>query len=177
MECGRSRNTFGGNTDALRSIGPMAGRDRLVRAGAGRTARGQVHAVQALGGTNVDGLMTAEPVVLHAAATLAVVAGQLRGTSRHTSYPVVDDGVVVGLFPLRAFVDTDPTEWGSHTVEQVLSPHVNCHALTFRNALILVDELPDVDQLAFDTALICASVTRVTVTVSPGDGAAVSTTE
>lgn len=89
---------------------------------AGRSERGQVHAVQALGGTRVDGLMTAEPVVLHAAATLAVVAGQLRGTSRHTSYPVVDDGVIVGLFPLRAFVDADPAEWGTRTVEQCMVP-------------------------------------------------------
>ncbi|HET8806415.1 MAG TPA: CBS domain-containing protein, partial [Gaiellales bacterium] len=79
-------------------------------------------AVQALGGINVDGLMTAEPVVLHAAATLAVVAGQLHGTSRHTSYPVVDVGVIVGLFPLQAFIDTDPAEWRSRTVEQCMVP-------------------------------------------------------
>jgi Zn-dependent protease len=89
---------------------------------AGRAERGQVHAVQALGGINVDGLMTAEPVVLHAAATLAVVAGQLHGTSRHTSYPVLDDGVIVGLFPLQAFIDTDPAEWRSRTVEQCMVP-------------------------------------------------------
>ena len=89
---------------------------------AGRAERGQVHAVQALGGTSVDELMTTEPVVLHAAATLAVVAGQLGGTSRHTSYPVFDDGVIVGLFPLRAFIDTDPAEWGSRTVEQCMVP-------------------------------------------------------
>jgi len=89
---------------------------------AGRAERGQVHAVQALGGINVDGLMTAEPVVLHAAATLAVVAGQLHGTSRHTSYPVVDVGVIVGLFPLQAFIDTDPAEWRSRTVEQCMVP-------------------------------------------------------
>lgn len=89
---------------------------------AGRAERGQVRAVQALGGINVDGLMTAEPVVLHAAATLAVVAGQLHGTSRHTSYPVVDVGVIVGLFPLQAFIDTDPAEWRSRTVEQCMVP-------------------------------------------------------
>ena len=85
---------------------------------AGRAEERHVTTQDALGSLDVARLMTVDPISVDASSSLAVVAAQLHGTSRHTSYPVVDDGVVVGLFPLRAFVDNSPSDWGLRTVRQ-----------------------------------------------------------
>ncbi len=89
---------------------------------AGRAEERHVTTQEALGNLNVEQLMTVDPISVDASSSLAVVAAQLHGTSRHTSYPVVDDGVVVGLFPLRAFIDTAPSDWGLRTVRQSMIP-------------------------------------------------------
>lgn len=93
---------------------------------AGRAEERHIATQSALGKLDVSGLMTLDPTCVDAASSLAVVAGRLHGTPRHTTYPVVDDGVVVGLFPLRAFVDNPPSEWGMRTVRQctIAAEHV-----------------------------------------------------
>ncbi len=89
---------------------------------AGRAEERHVTTQDALGKLDVGRLMTLDPISVDASSSLAVVAAQLHGSSRHTSYPVVDDGVVVGLFPLRAFVDNPPADWGLRTVRQTMIP-------------------------------------------------------
>ncbi len=89
---------------------------------AGRAEERHVTTQEALGRLDVRRLMTLDPISVDASSSLAVVAAQLHGSSRHTSYPVVDDGLVVGLFPLRAFVDSSPSDWGLRTVRQTMIP-------------------------------------------------------
>ena len=89
---------------------------------AGRGEERRVATRNALGDLEVSGLMTVDPIAVNAASSLAMVAGQLHGTSRHTAYPVVDGGVVVGVFPLRAYVEQPPSEWGLRTVRQSMIP-------------------------------------------------------
>jgi Zn-dependent protease/predicted transcriptional regulator len=72
----------------------------ILEAGRAEEQRAGVHLV--LAGTTVSALMTRQPIVVGADQTLAEVADEIAGTSRHTAYPVLDHGAVVGLLPLQA---------------------------------------------------------------------------
>jgi Zn-dependent protease len=70
-----------------------------------------------LGSATVASLMTVNPTTVAVDESLAEMATRLRGTPRHTAYPVVNAAFeVVGLMPLQALVDVPQTEWATHTV-------------------------------------------------------------
>jgi Zn-dependent protease len=73
---------------------------------AGRAEEQRVDTRDALAGVSVGMLMTRSPATVGAGQTLAEVADAIAGTPRHTAYPVVDDGAVIGLFPLKALAQT-----------------------------------------------------------------------
>jgi len=89
---------------------------------AGRAEEQHIATRDALHGATVGMLMTRNPTTVDARESLADVAEQVRGTARHTAYPVVAGGIVIGLLPLHTLATTAHAEWGSHAVEDVMVP-------------------------------------------------------
>jgi len=73
---------------------------------AGRAEEQRADTRDALAGVTVEMLMTRSPVTVGASQTLAEVAEAIARTAPHSTYPVMDDGVVIGLFPLKALTRT-----------------------------------------------------------------------
>jgi len=55
--------------------------------------------------------MTREPVVAQADSTLGEFADSLSSLTRHSTYPVVSDGEVLGLLPFAAVDSRQRAEW------------------------------------------------------------------
>jgi Zn-dependent protease len=89
---------------------------------ASRAEEGQAAVRGALRGAPVATLMTHDPVTVPAGMTLDQMAAAVAGTARHTAYPVVDNGRVLGLMPLRCLAEHSPTEWALRTVDACLIP-------------------------------------------------------
>ena len=97
---------------------------------AGRAEEQHVVIRGLLGHTPVGLLMTREPVTVDPRDSLAQVADRVRGTARHTAYPVVSAGRVVGLLPLHALATTPHAEWDARTVEDCMLPAASVLHLT-----------------------------------------------
>jgi Zn-dependent protease/CBS domain-containing protein len=82
---------------------------------AGNEAR-FMHAREALAGLHVRDLMTREPVTASAGATLGEFADSLSGLARHSTYPVVSNGDVLGLLPFGAISSRPRGEWSDRLV-------------------------------------------------------------
>ncbi|MDX6535554.1 MAG: hypothetical protein QOF68_3298 [Gaiellales bacterium] len=87
-----------------------------------RAEEGQATVRSALRDAPVAALMTHDPVIVPAGVTLAQMAAALAGSPRHSAYPVVDNGRVVGLMPLRCLAEHPPAEWDRRTVDECLIP-------------------------------------------------------
>lgn len=70
----------------------------------------------ALGGLRVDDLMVHRPVTAAAGQTLDRFMDEVAHVHRFTTYPVVDDGRVVGLLPFARVAATPRPDWGEHAV-------------------------------------------------------------
>ena len=88
---------------------------------AGAEAR-EVAARQALGGLRVRDLMTREPVSVPADFTLGRFMDEIAWNRRHTTYPVVDDGQVLGLLPFRCVAAVPRAEWDEKAVRDCMVP-------------------------------------------------------
>jgi Zn-dependent protease/CBS domain-containing protein len=97
---------------------------------AGRAEERAIATRGALGGILVDALMTRAPVTVAADDTLAECVASLRGEPRHTAYPAVEGGAVVGLLPLRALAATPPQRWDDVHVRDRLLPLADVPLLT-----------------------------------------------
>jgi Zn-dependent protease len=82
----------------------------LLGAAGGERRVGRVH--EALEGLHVRDLMTREPVVAPADATLGEFADSLTARDRHSTYPVVSNGELLGLLPFAAIDIRQRGEWG-----------------------------------------------------------------
>jgi Zn-dependent protease len=82
----------------------------LLGAAGGERQISRVH--QALEGLHVRDLMTREPVVAQADATLGEFADSLSSLTRHSAYPVVSNGDLLGLLPFAAIGGQPRAEWG-----------------------------------------------------------------
>jgi Zn-dependent protease len=89
---------------------------------ASRAEEGQATVRAALSDAPVATLMTRDPITLPAGMTLAQMAAALAGTPRHTAYPVVAGGRVLGLMPLRCLAEHPPADWALRTVDECLVP-------------------------------------------------------
>jgi Zn-dependent protease len=77
----------------------------------------------ALGRASVASLMTLHPFTVDVDWSLDEMASRLRGTPRHTAYPVVDAAFeVVGLMPLQVLAEIPHTEWATRTVGDQMIP-------------------------------------------------------
>lgn len=81
----------------------------LLGAAGGERRISRVH--EALEGLHVRDLMTREPVVAQADSTLGEFADSLSSLTRHSTYPVVSDGEVLGLLPFAAVDSRQRAEW------------------------------------------------------------------
>jgi Zn-dependent protease/CBS domain-containing protein len=83
----------------------------FVLQAAGAEARYVVQ--QAAAALRVRDMMVADPVTTTPDLTLGDFAGSTGRGLPHEAYPVVDDGRVVGLFPLRCLDEVPRDEWGT----------------------------------------------------------------
>lgn len=75
---------------------------------------------EALAGLTVRHLMVAEPVIAHPDQTLGEFIDTVAGIARYTAYPVVGDGVVLGILPLRRVLETPRSEWEVRSVRECM---------------------------------------------------------
>jgi len=89
-----------------------------------------VHTREALAGLHVRDLMTREPVTAPANETLGEFADSLSSLARHSTYPVVSSGDVLGLLPFGAISSRPRGEWGDRLI---------------RDSMIAGDQVPVLD--------------------------------
>ena len=77
---------------------------------------------EALGGLRVRDLMIREPVTVPADLSLGRFMDEVAWSRRYTSYPVLDDGRVVGLLAFRCVAEVPRTEWDERTVRDCMIP-------------------------------------------------------
>jgi Zn-dependent protease len=81
-----------------------------------------VAAEEALAGLRVRDLMTRDPVTVPASMPLGRFVDDVVGSHRHTTYPVVENGEVVGLLPFRAVAEQSRARWDELTVRDCMLP-------------------------------------------------------
>ena len=74
----------------------------------------------ALGDLRVDDLMVHRPVTVPADATLSGFMDEVAHVHRYTTYPVVDDGHLVGLLPFARVAATPRAGWDEHRVRDCM---------------------------------------------------------
>lgn len=89
-----------------------------------------VMAREALGGLMVRDLMVGSPVTARADETLGQFMDETAGTSRHSAYPVVEDGRAVGLLPFTCIVRTPREQWDERRVAECMLPRAEVPVLT-----------------------------------------------
>ncbi len=77
---------------------------------------------ETLGGVRVRDLMIREPVTVPAAMSIARFMDEIAWSRRYTSYPVVDDGRVVGLLAFRCVAEVPRSEWEDRLVRDCMIP-------------------------------------------------------
>jgi Zn-dependent protease len=76
----------------------------------------------ALGDLRVRDLMIREPVTVRADSTIGQFMDDVAWNRRYTSYPVADDGRVVGLLAFRCVAEVPRVEWDSRRVRDCMIP-------------------------------------------------------
>jgi Zn-dependent protease/predicted transcriptional regulator len=77
---------------------------------------------EALEGLRVRQLMVRQPIVAPADLTIAEFMDDLVWNRRYTTYPVVDDGRVIGLAQLKRIAEVPRSEWDTRTVRDSTIP-------------------------------------------------------
>ena len=75
---------------------------------------------ETLGDLRVRDLMVPEPVTVDAGATLGQFMDDVAWGRRYTSYPVVDNGRVVGLLTFRRVAETPRSDWDRRSVRECM---------------------------------------------------------
>jgi Zn-dependent protease/CBS domain-containing protein len=87
---------------------------------AGRAEDRYITTHDALAGATVGALMTADPITIRPDMSLAAFAQSVRGTARHSAYPVVEDGTVIGLLSLSQLTHQPPSGWEHVSVAECM---------------------------------------------------------
>jgi Zn-dependent protease len=77
---------------------------------------------EALGGLRVRDLMVRDPVVVPADISLGRFMDEVAWNRRYTTYPVVDDGRVVGLLAFRSVAEVPRSEWDRRLARESMIP-------------------------------------------------------
>jgi Zn-dependent protease/CBS domain-containing protein len=99
---------------------------------------------QALSGLRVRDVMTPNPIVVGPDTTLGDFMDQTMFSQRHTTYPVVENGTVVGLLPFRCVANVPRGEWDVRRVRDCLIPLD--HVPVLREGEDAVDALTELSQ-------------------------------
>jgi len=81
-----------------------------------------VEAKHGLEGVRVRDLMTRAPVTVPEHLTLGQFVDDIVWRSRHTTYPVIEDGRPVGLLPFRSVAQVPRERWNRQTVGECMVP-------------------------------------------------------
>jgi Zn-dependent protease/CBS domain-containing protein len=77
---------------------------------------------QALGGLRVRDAMVRDPVTTHPDVTLGRFMDDVVLSRRFTTYPVTENGHVVGLLPFRCVAEVPRSQWETRTVRDCMIP-------------------------------------------------------
>ena len=77
---------------------------------------------ETFGGRRVGDLMVRDPITVDASQTIGSVMDDVVWTHRYTTYPVVEDGRVVGLVPYRRIAQVPRAEWDERRVRDCMLP-------------------------------------------------------
>ena len=83
---------------------------------------GGTSARAALAGLTVEDLMVRTPVTTPASVSVQGFMDQVFLATRHTAYPVLEAGEVVGLVSFRQALDLPPGRWGTTPVREIMTP-------------------------------------------------------
>jgi Zn-dependent protease len=77
---------------------------------------------ETLAGVHVSDLMIRNPVTVPAAMTVGRFMDEVAWSRRYTSYPVIEDGRVVGLLTFRCVAEISRSEWDARLVRDCMIP-------------------------------------------------------
>jgi Zn-dependent protease/predicted transcriptional regulator len=77
---------------------------------------------ESLGGIRVRDLMITNPVTVPAEMTLGRFMDEVARNRRYTTYPVVENGRVVGLLPFRCVAEVPRSQWDTRLVRDCMIP-------------------------------------------------------
>jgi Zn-dependent protease/CBS domain-containing protein len=77
---------------------------------------------QALRGLRVRDLVVRDPVTARPELTIGQFMDEIVWKSRHTTYPVTDDGHALGLLPFRCVAEVPRNEWEQRTIRDCMVP-------------------------------------------------------
>lgn len=90
--------------------------------GAANAEQRHIAARQALGGLRVRDLMTEDPVTVASDSTIGRFMDEVAWQRRHTTYPVMDNGRVVGLLAFDCVSSVPREAWDSRSVRECMIP-------------------------------------------------------
>jgi Zn-dependent protease len=110
---------------------------------------------QALAGLRVRDLMVREPVTVAPRLSLARFVDETARRHRFTTYPVVEDGRIVGLLPLAQVAKVPRGEWETTRVADCYTPKGEVLVVAAEQAV--ADVLPELGAPGAGRALVCAN--------------------
>jgi Zn-dependent protease/CBS domain-containing protein len=96
-----------------------------------------VAAREALGGLRVRDVMARDPVTAPAGITLGQFMDDVAWSRPYTTYPVTENGEVVGLLPFRRVAEVPRAEWDRRTVRDCMIPREDVPVVREDDELIL----------------------------------------
>ena len=110
-------------------------------------------ASQALGGLRVRDLMVRDPIAVPPDLTLSRFVDEIAWRHRFTTYPVVEDGRIVGLLPFSEVAKVPRDEWATKRVADCMIPVDE--ALVANADDEIVEVLPELAAPGVGRALVC----------------------
>jgi Zn-dependent protease len=96
-----------------------------------------VAAREALGGLRVRDVMARDPVTTPAGITLGQFMDDVAWSRPYTTYPVTENGEVVGLLPFRRVAEVPRAEWDRRTVRDCMIPREDVPVVRQDDELVL----------------------------------------
>jgi Zn-dependent protease len=91
---------------------------------------------QALRGLHVRDLVVRDPVTARPELTIGQFMDEIVWKSRHTTYPVTDNGHALGLLPFRCVAEVPRTEWEQRTIRDCMLPAEDVPVVSENDELI-----------------------------------------
>jgi Zn-dependent protease len=99
---------------------------------------------EAFAGVRVGDVMVRQPVTVEADASLAEFMDAVAYAHRYTTYPVVEDGRVLGLLPFGRVARVPRSEWEQTRVRECMLPRAAVPVVRAENQLLdAIDEMGD----------------------------------